>query len=217
MLYDIHTHKVLGSVDGNVSSLPSYHVSELLSLPDTFFSVGVHPWFIAQDYKAQLTELKEIVAMKNVLAIGECGLDKLKGPGMDVQIDVFEQQIAMAQTLGKPMIIHCVKAYEELLRCIKKQKVAPIFIIHGYNKNATIANQLLSSGCYLSFGQAILQDRPELHKVLAKTPDDRFFLETDSSGLNIEQIYIKAAEIRKTSMDAIILQLEKNFQTVFKR
>ena len=165
----------------------------------------------------QLKWVAQHAGQNNVLAIGECGLDRVCGSDWAAQVDVFRQQIAIANEVNKPLIIHCVRAFEELVEELDKAKVKVPVIIHGYNRKREVATRLLEKGYYLSFGAAILNDSFPAVKVLQDIPAGRFFLETDDSDLSIKDIYKKAAEIRKTGEDALILQVAANFNTVFKR
>jgi TatD DNase family protein len=90
-------------------------------------------------------------------------------------------------------------------------------ILHGYNKKIDIARKMISNGYYLSFGAALLNPTLPAAAVLSNISPDRYFLETDDAAVNIKEVYKKAAEIRNTDVDTIILQVRNNFQTVFNR
>ena len=86
--------------------------------------------------------------------------------------------------------------------------------LHGFNNNISIANELLASGFYLSFGKALFN--PSMESVFSKIPSDKIFLETDDSDYEIEDIYKKAAQIKNTSIEQLSLQIMQNSKTVFK-
>ena len=147
------------------------------------------------------------------MAIGECGLDKIKDTDFELQQRVFHEQILIANHVQKPLIVHCVKAFSETLELLRQAKVPVIF--HGFNRKWEIAASILKMGYYLSFGKHLLINNSNAAMVLPLIASDRFFLETDNSGENITHIYKAAAAIRKTSEDALILQLQNNFKKVF--
>lgn len=179
-------------------------------------SLGLHPWYITPDgIEHELVQIEKYASLPNVVAIGECGLDKLTNTDWSLQEDVFRRQITLANKLHKPLIIHCVRAYDEVLLLLKQEQVAVPVVFHGFNKNVQIAQRILAQGYYLSFGAALLNDQSPAIMAIQVCPEDRFFLETDDADIAIGQIYEKATDIRKTGEDALILQLQKNFQAVF--
>ena len=214
---NIHTHHV-------------EHIEDVINIVDYFttlnekkdniklFSSGIHPWFInEQNLDVQFKLLHEISLTKNCKAIGECGLDKLKGPHIDVQKAVFEQQIVLAIELKKPIIVHCVKAFDTLSAIVKKYQKKVIFIIHGFNQNEQIAWQLLKQGFYLSFGSALLNSKNErLKNIFIEVPVRQLFLETDQSEQSIKQIYEAAAQIKKYDVNTMKEIIFANYKTVFK-
>ncbi len=154
--------------------------------------------------------------LPNVLAIGECGLDKLCHTAWNLQVVVFKQQIELANKLNKPLIIHCVRAFDELLQVFEENPPIVPVIVHGFNKKDNIAERLVSAGMYISFGAAILKDSSPAALALKNMPADRFFLETDNADISIGDMYHAAAVIREIKEEAVILQVQQNFATVFK-
>lgn len=213
MLIDIHTHR-LGKEDNVLQVLSLYKDFETTT-PGQLYSMGIHPCHL-QGYEHLLTELERYATQPNVLAIGECGLDTICNKDTGLETDIFRKQITLAEKTGKPLIIHCVRAYEELLHTIKEMHPAVPVIIHGYNKKADVAGRLLAGNMYLSFGAAIMNEASPAAAVLKDISPERFFLETDNSDASIKDIYQHAAQIRETSVETLILQLEQNFRNVFK-
>lgn len=161
--------------------------------------------------------LQTTVTQPYVIAIGECGLDKVCDTDWQLQLTAFERQIQLANTISKPLIIHCVRAFDEVMAMLDKKGASVPVVFHGYNKKSTVAQSLLNKGYYLSFGQAILQDGTPAAQVLSTVPADKFLLETDDSKVDIKDIYKRAAEIRKTTEDAIILQVQDTFKKITDR
>ncbi|WP_256014010.1 TatD family hydrolase [Desertivirga xinjiangensis] len=164
---------------------------------EDWISVGIHPWFINDtNTKAQLAKLKEVAGSANVKLIGECGLDRLRGPSLELQQLVLEEQINIAENARKPLLIHCVRCFNELILIKRRLNPSVPLIVHGFNNNEDILKQLLLHGFYLSFGAALLNNRSNAFKLLNTVPDDRFFLETDDKDIPVKKIYKVAAEIK---------------------
>lgn len=211
--FNLHTHNP--SANPNEQALVNQYPLEFeASIP--FSSVGIHPWYIKEESVIQELELVDQYSqLPQVAAVGECGLDKRIAVPFDLQIRVFEAQLHVAQQIQKPVIIHCVAAFQELIHCISTQGITVPIIIHGFSKNAQLAQQLLQEGYYLSFGKYLFQ-QPELAEVLANVPQDRFFLETDAMDRSIQEVYTKAAECKKMSLDELKSTLNCTFAAVFK-
>jgi len=207
---DIHTHQEDTGPD-TFALKNRYDRFELIA-DGQYYSLGLHPWYL-HDLATQMDLLERYAADSKVLAIGECGLDKVCPTPWPLQEKAFRLQSALAERLNKPLIIHCVRAYTEVMALLKGVRV-PV-ILHGFQKKPELAAALLQQGYYLSFGKALLENKAQAASSLAAMPPDRFFLETDDMDLPVEKIYGAAVRIRKTGADALILQLQKNFKTVF--
>ncbi len=178
-----------------------------------FYSVGLHPWHLSE---STMKRDLELVAEKgkSAAAVGECGLDRACKVSFDLQMKVFRRQVEIAASLDKPVVIHCVRAYPDITSERKAFPGGRPWIIHGFRGNIQTASQLVGQGFYLSFGKALLEDK-RLGDVLAGIPTDRFFLETDDSGMDIVEIYKAAAGILGVSPDALGGLLESNARKVF--
>lgn len=180
------------------------------------YSYGLHPWFIEKEtYEDQLQQLKLISHEKRCLAIGECGLDKLSTVDFNLQQEVFIEQIKIANQLKKPLIIHCVKAFNELLNCLNLNDNAVPVIVHGFNNNENIARVLANEGIYFSFGKALLGYESNAAKAIKNVGRKHFFLETDDADISIKYIYRKASELLGIDEEIIKAQLQSNFEKVF--
>lgn len=208
---NIHTHRLCDP--------PAEDTLELLNIRNHFdhspyppaCSMGLHPWHLC-DLENQMNMLEQYSQRSEVKAIGECGLDKLCATDLNLQQEAFSRQIAWAGKIGKPLIIHCVKAYTETLYQLRKATVPVIF--HGFQKKAALALQIARAGHYISFGPALIRT-PQVQEAFEQIDAGRFFLETDDTGLPVKEIYRAAAGIRKTEEDVIILQVRENYKKVF--
>ncbi|UOK41984.1 MULTISPECIES: TatD family hydrolase [Flavobacterium] len=209
MKFNIHTHK--STNQENVLEIVNQYPYEF---DDTvqYFSIGIHPWYIDVDKTDEFLQIIENkLQQQNCLALGECGLDKRIETSLEIQTAVFEKQLALAVKYQKPVILHCVSAYQEVIEIKKRFKIEVPMIIHGFSKNWQVAKSLLDNGFYLSFGKYLLRN-PELASVFEQVPNDRFFLETDTIEESISDVYDKAAFIKKMNVEQII---EDNFKLVF--
>jgi TatD DNase family protein len=180
----------------------------------SYYSIGLHPWYLdATTIESEFLELKYVAIKPNVLAIGECGLDKVCKTDWTLQENCFRMQIELAEQVQKPLIIHCVKAYPEVLGILKKQvKKVPV-VFHGFNKNKEIASEILHHGYHLSFGKHLFNENTS--QVFTTVPLDRLFLETDASDIPIKEIYEKACRILNVSIEKLQNQIEANTIEVF--
>ena len=211
MFINIHSHQPEIKKEFVIQNLLK-DFNQLLS--PGYYSAGLHPWHLeSQNWQQQLLQLKKISTAENILALGECGLDKVCKTDFKLQQEVFITQILWANEINKPLIIHCVQAFSELGDLLKKYNNKTPVIFHGFNKNSRIAEKMLNDGHYLSFGKSILQLRNKV--IFEQVPLNRIFLETDETNISIEEIYKEAAALKNISLETLSLQIEKNVQLVF--
>ncbi len=183
---------------------------------NNWLSAGIHPWHAhPEDWQSQLTAVEQVAGHKNVLAIGECGLDRGILLPLETQLTIFAAQVKLAEQLQKPVIIHCVRAFNELLQWKKQVKPSVPLIVHGFNNKPEIMQQLLAHGFYCSLGVALLNSESNALKVLKTIPLTRLFLENDDRNTPIEKIYEAAAVQLEIPISALKNQIWTNFATVF--
>lgn len=209
---NLHTHKAKNQA--NILELLNQYPQEFDSeIP--CYSIGIHPWYsVKERLESDLEIIESKMQDKNCLAIGECGLDKRIEIPLPFQQMVFEKQLELAEQYQKPVIIHCVAAFNEVIAIKKKMNISVPMIIHGFSKNETIAQQLIDHGFYLSFGKYLIRN-PELESVFKSIPNNRLFLETDTIEEGIEEIYHLAAKYKQLSLNELQEIIESNFNTVF--
>lgn len=212
--FNFHTHQTTNQP--NVLELVNQYPQDFeASIP--FYSIGIHPWYIKEDrIDDDLKIIEDKLQTENCLAIGECGLDKRIEVPLDLQISVFEKQLILAEKYKKPVVIHCVAAFQEVIAIKKKMKISVPMIVHGFSKNSQVADQLIKEEFYLSFGKYLLRN-PELKTVFEQVPNDRFFLETDTIEETIEQVYNLAADYKKITINGLKDIISSNYKTIFDR
>lgn len=197
MFIDIHTHRA-----GNSTSIANNFAPPA---DNFYYSAGIHPWDITPHSAALLQELATTATRANVVAIGECGIDKIKSPAtIATQTEIFAAQARIANAVNKPLIIHCVKAHSELIALRRTIKPTVAWILHGFRGNPTLAQQLLKEGFHLSFGEKF---NPQS---VAATPLHRLFVESDTSPLPIEDIYAAVAQAAGVTADVLAAAVQKN-------
>ena len=199
MLYiDFHTHHlptengVVAVVDGR----------------DTW---GIHPWQVGQSPLPKDLEEASEVDWETLLAIGECGLDALRGASMERQEEVFLQHIALSERLGKPLIVHCVKALDRLLRLRREHPPTMPWMLHGFRGKPQQLRSLLDAGFYIGFG---FRHNAES---LRLCPAERLLLESDDQPQSITLLYRKVAEERGIEVADLCDEMGKNYRKFFSR
>jgi TatD DNase family protein len=211
IFYDVHSHKfsknenaiTILSIDLGSKGNAVFSTEDVKNRTCDFFSAGIHPW---NPDTNKILELKELAKSKNVVAIGETGLDKLKND-FEIQKQLFKIQIQIAEETGKPIIIHCVRAWDELLEIKRHMKPSVSWVIHGFRGGEKLARQLMNAGMYLSFGKNF---NPE--SLRKAWEERRLFTETDDNGLNIRNIYDNISKSLNISNE----ELAAEVATIFK-
>lgn len=149
---DIHSHDGSRATAGDtvVSVRPGTPM-----MPDGHYSVGIHPWDTSEPLRcARLRALAVDARRPCVVAIGEAGLDRLRGGDMELQLRIFRLHARLAARLGKPLVIHCVRAYDLLLAEAARMRPRPgSWIVHGFRGKPELARQLLKAGIDISLGE----------------------------------------------------------------
>lgn len=214
---DIHTHR-LPEVAGK--AIVNCYPETFTPQEDGWYSVGIHPWYIdtaEEDNRSVILSRaknllpKETASHPRVLAIGEAGLDKLAKASLSLQTEIFEYQARLSMEVDKPLIIHLVKAADELLKL--KQTLRPVnpWIIHGFRGKAALAQEFLRHGFYLSFGEKYQEE------ALRIVPSERLFIETDESTMLVEELYERAAHVRGVTRNEVCEKIQQNIRKVFFR
>ena len=214
MFVDIHTHldnqAVIRILDDNFEE-------------KVLMTWGVHPWDVVDFNLSQISQisqnriptgfssLKRTDSADMVWGIGEVGLDKVHKDTFEKQVEVFEKMIRLSESYAKPMIIHCVRAYSELISIRKKTKAKMPWVIHGFNSSVETMRQLLKYDMYISLGDVLYRNENQAIEILKNIPLDRLFLETDVSGRDIRDVYAKAASLMGCEIEVLCRQIFENY------
>ena len=192
---DIHNHGAK-SIKGvfSVEVLMAHEEREPENLPGITYTYGIHPWYLNENnHNHLISKVIKTAGNELVAGIGEAGFDRIKGPSTELQRKTFEEQVYIAEELKKPLVIHCVRAWDELLLEHKKLKPKMPWLVHGFRGKPDLALQLIAKGMYLSFWFDFIL-RPESTVLIKSLPADKIFLETDGSGVDIRYIYNKVSK-----------------------
>ena len=215
---DVHTHDSAGQADGifTVESLLAHEEKRPGDVPGLLYTIGIHPWYLNEENHDLL--ISRVMATADdplVIAVGEAGFDRLRGPSPDLQRKTFEEQVSVAEDLKKPVVIHCVRAWDELVSSHKRLRPAMPWLVHGFRGKPDLALQLISKGMYISFWFDFVL-RPESARLIRSLPKERIFLETDGSGVDIRDIYNKVSADLGITADELKSIISKNFTEFFK-
>lgn len=176
-----------------------------------YYSVGFHPYNVGKaDEEETLEKVRQATKHPRVYAVGEIGLDKSIEVPMEDQMRIFEKQVEIAESANLPVILHVVRAFNEMIEFAKaKQPMVPM-IVHGYNGSPEMVDDLVKAGFLISFGEAIAGEHSKVVEALQKVPIEKLFLETDEGHLDIREIYHFAAEVKGVSVDHLRVQVYEN-------
>ncbi|WP_297089675.1 TatD family hydrolase [uncultured Draconibacterium sp.] len=181
-----------------------------------FYSVGLHPWHIGtkEANNEALQMVEEALEFDHVIFVGEAGLDKINGGDFIEQLRVFEAQAVMAEEYQYPLIIHCVKALNEVVALRHKMNPVMPWILHAYNGSLEITKQLVSKGFLFSFGQSLFRENSKALDSFNYLPLDKIFLETDELDLEVSSIYERAAKLKNINLEDLKRSIWKNFNQI---
>lgn len=216
-IIDVHTHHIsLAENSGKAivslsMSEESFRSSLSVCLKNHIpVSVGLHPWGVEADWQSFMNdELRVLLSSRQVLAVGEAGLDKIRGGLWEWQLAAFRAQIELAEEVGKPLLIHCVKAIDEIIHLRRDYSPNVPWIIHGFRGKKEQAIQLIEKGFYLSFGEYYHEE------ALRVCPTDRLLMETDESPIDIHALYVRAAQIKEMDVEAFRNQIKRTVGELF--
>jgi TatD DNase family protein len=206
MFVDAHTH----NLDAGRNAIVQYSVG---IGPGNYFSHGIHPWH-ADSYQKNKSDLLRLIEHKNCVAIGETGLDKICSVNFETQKQVFKEHITLSEKSQLPLIVHCVRSWEETKKIYDQSDVTQRWVFHGFNKKGILDDVLKRESIMISLGRC---SDDSFREIIARVPLDRLLLETDNSDTAIETIYMKACELLNISQEELQKKIHRNFAETFKK
>ena len=211
---DIHTHNYIDNKE--IISIQNIDIDALGNVDvSCFYSIGIHPWECRQTL-SKLSRILEYSNTQNLKAIGECGLDRVSENDFELQESIFIKQIELSEHYSKPLIIHAVRTYPDIVAIRKETKAKQPWIIHGFQGNEQSAEQLLKhDGIYLSLGEILFKNEERAKRLLQMIPSGRLFFETDVAERNIIDVYEKAVSLSCIEMERLRSDIFDNFVKIF--
>jgi TatD DNase family protein len=215
-LINIHTHRKPGNCEWAIRYGWLHRLRHPVSVQGYYISAGLHPWKAHTLSPVQLEDkLRFIIKHQPLIAIGEIGLDRANGPEFTVQMKILEVQLNLAEKANKPVIIHCVKAYADLLPIIRTRKNIP-FVLHDYTGNAIQTDQFLRQpNVFFSLGKILFRNVAKSQMLLNMIPEHRMFLETDVMPISIDSVFERAAELKQTGKEVLASLIFENAKGIF--
>jgi len=192
---------------------------------------GLHPWYLNELSDQWSENLKGYLTRFPSAGVGEIGVDgKSEAASPEVQAELFSMQLEIASDLGRPVSIHCLKSWQQLLYCLEADSLEkPRFMIHAFSGAPEMVKTLSAMGAYFSFGAALtFNNAKRARTALVKVPADRLLFETDSpdmlpagkSGEMNEPAFMTetvsaAARILGESADTLAERVYENSRTFF--
>ena len=200
--------------------------------PGLYYALGLHPWFLAQETNAAFAELERYLIQKpaGLVAIGECGLDGAVDVPVSLQIEMLEKQLALASQYQLPVILHCRKAFNELLQIVKQFDLPRGGVWHAFSGSRQQAEQFIEMGFMLGIGGVITYERAEkTRKAVAKLPVESLLLETDGPTMPLSgrqgernepaylpEVLLELALLQGLPQEELIRQIALNSEKMFR-
>jgi len=207
-ILDIHTHHA--DADHAVIAIDPRQFSPQAG---KCYAVGFHPWGDLSGLTADDWALLERCARHpQVLAVGETGMDRLRGDDLAVQADAFVRHLQIALAVGKPVIVHMVRTSQDILYHRRRARLTAVpLVIHGMRSAPQVARTLVVAGCYLSFG-------PNYNPLtVAATPRDRLLVETDDADIAIDNVLASVAQTLDITTEELKAIVADNARQLFSR
>ena len=211
---DIHTHHSTNSE--GIIAIPSLFLQDvnIQNVINNPFSAAVHPWHATNFTLLEVrTMLENLMLYPRLIAIGETGLDKICTEDYQHQKLLFDLHLEFAEKYHKPLIIHAVKSWNDLIGYFK-QTTVPI-VLHGYSEGIILTKQLIDLGCYFSFGKSVMQITPRFREAIKIIPVTSLFLETDDATTSIVEIYTEVSKILNHSLEELKIAVYENYKRLF--
>lgn len=214
--------------------LPSSYTSVALATAheQIYATAGIQPHYALETTQKHLDEIGSLVAHPKVVALGEIGLDyhHNRAP-REAQHDLFHAQLALAQKLNMPVVIHSREAQADTIQILGEAAQNLTIVMHAFSGDWKYAQACLELGAYLSFaGPVTFPKATELHEVARRVPLDRLLIETDCPylapqpfrGKRNEPAYVRViaeriAELRGVSVEELAMAIWPNAEQVFRK
>jgi len=218
-----------------VPAIDSTYTESMLKLEEeypehVFLMTGVHPTHVKENYLDELAHVKELLAKRNFVAIGEIGIDLYWDKTLLAQQqDAFRTQIQLAKQYEFPIVIHCRDAFDEVFEILEEEKGGDLFgIFHCFTGTLEQAKKAISYNMKLGIGGVVTFKNGKIDQFLSEIDLKHIVLETDSPYLSptpyrgkrnetsyIVNVVAKLAEVYQTTIEEIASITTENSKQVF--
>ena len=248
-IFDTHAHYDDSRFDGDrdelISSLADKGVSCIincgcdlksslttLSLAEKYdciyAAVGFHAHEADEATEYDLEKIKKLYENEKVVAVGEIGLDyHYDFSPREIQLEIFEKQLALAAELDLPVIVHDREAHEDTMNLLKKYR--PKGVVHCFSGSAEMAKEIVKLGMYIGIGGAVtFKNAKKPVEVVQTISLERLLLETDAPymtpvpfrGQRCDSSFIaytaeKIGEIKAIDVQSLIDECNNNAKLLF--
>lgn len=203
IILDCHSHNL-----DSRNAIISVEAQRFEPILGHIYAVGVHPWHA--DEMRSYERLLAVASHKQVVALGEAGLDRLCKVDFLLQLEIFRRQVELSERIGKPMIIHCVRALDVLLMVRKQLRAQQPWVWHGFRGGVKQLRQLINCGIFPSFGEHFSAES------VRELPLEKLLIETDCSSLSIQEIAEKVAAVRNIEPQLFAEVVADNIKNLFR-
>ena len=185
-------------------------IKKLLSVHGVYGAFGIHPW--KADQMLDMDELKHLMYLPHAVAIGEIGLDfKVDPPTQRIQVEIFRNQLELAISLDKPVMLHCRGAFMEMIDILKSYNGKVRGVVHAFSRGPDLAEEFVRLGLYIAFGGTITRPGAKRARAAAAyVPWDRIVLETDCPSIGLENVEPEKTEpMHVAQIAAVLAQLRR--------
>ncbi|MCL2328228.1 MAG: TatD family hydrolase [Bacteroidetes bacterium] len=209
--FNAHTHKnspnaIINTPLGSIDFEENLH-----------YSIGIHPWdYMKYCENTEMLQhwLQNSVILPQVVAIGECGIDRSIDIEVELQEDLFVQHIKLARHHNKPLIIHSVRAYNDILKMLEQTDCRQPIVFHKFTGNQQIYDSFKDFDCYYSFG-AEMFTRVQSVKMVQTLPLEKLLFENDDADVSIDEVYAFAAQKLCISVETLRETVQRTAEKVF--
>ena len=220
---DLHSNK-LPSKDTTGVIIPSTGkdnwgsvVSHCKSEKNCHFALGIHPWLVDEHQMLDLYSLEVLIEEEKPIAVGDCGLDYIKGKESNKQRYFFDEQVALATRFDLPLIIHSVQATEDVTDLLKSYSKSR-GVIHAYSGSLQEAKLLMKMNFLFGFSHNLSNPHAyKLHEIVKFLPIESMLIETDDHKNPEELIQVaeRISRIKKLTVEQVIEQCDQNASKLF--
>lgn len=218
-----------------IPAIDSSYTENMLQLEkeypkDVFLMMGLHPTSVKENYKEELTHVKEWIDKRDFYAIGEIGIDLYWDKSfLKQQQEAFKTQIQWAKEKNLPIVIHCREAFDEIFEVLETEKDEKLRgIFHCFTGTKEQAEQAISYNMKLGIGGVVTFKNGKIDRFLNQIDLQHIVLETDAPylsptpyrGKRNESSYIinvvdKLVDIYSLSFDELATITTENSKAIF--